>query len=126
MKTNWYKTAIWLPWLALPAAAFKFWWAWERLPARMAVHFNANWQPNGWTTKQGSLLFALAVIAFMLVVCTVASYAVLALKPQSSWPVLIAFYVALGFCCYGSNSIVNYNLQVSQGPYCPNCAAIQR
>ncbi|MGA2920357.1 MAG: DUF1648 domain-containing protein [Candidatus Sulfotelmatobacter sp.] len=110
MNWDWYKTAIWLAWLALPTTALNYWRAWDRLPMRMAVHFKANWQPNGWTTREGSLLFALGVITFMLVLCTAASYIVRALKPRSSWPVLIAFYVGLGFCWYGSNSIVEYNL----------------
>jgi uncharacterized membrane protein len=110
MNRDWYKTAIWLAWLALPITGLNYWLAWDRLPMRMAVHFDANWQPNGYTTKEGSLYFALIVIAFMLVLCTAASYAVRALKPQSSWPVLIAFCVALGFCCYGANAIVEYNL----------------
>jgi Domain of unknown function (DUF1648) len=114
MNRDWYKAAIWLPWLALPATALNYWLAWDQLPVRMAVHFNANWQPNGWTTREGSLIFALGLIAFMLVLSTAASYIVLALKPQSSWPVLIAFYVALGFCCYGSNAIVRYNLHRAQ------------
>jgi hypothetical protein len=107
---KYFQVAVWLLWLALPATALNYWRAWDRLPDRMAVHFNANWQPNGWTTKEGALLFAMAVIGFMLVVCTAASYAVLALKPQSSWPVLISFYVALGFCVYGSNALIEYNL----------------
>ncbi len=115
VNRDWYKTAIWLPWLLLPATALNYWRAWEQLPMRMAVHFDANWRPNGWTTREGSLLFALGIITFMLVLCTVMAYVVRALKPQSSWPVLIAFYVALGFCCYGSNSIVQYNLHSNQG-----------
>jgi hypothetical protein len=42
------------------------------------------------------------------------AYIVRALKPRSSWPVLIAFYVGLGFCSYGSDSIVEYNLHVEK------------
>lgn len=111
MNRKWYKAAIWLAWFTLPATALNYWRAWDQLPMRMAVHFNANWQPNGWTTREGALSLALGIITFMLVVCTVASYLVLALNPRSSLPVLIVFYVALGFCCYGSNSILEYNLR---------------
>jgi hypothetical protein len=114
MTRDWYKTAIWLAWLALPATALNYWRAWDRLPMRMAVHFDANWRPNGWTTREGSLLFALGIITFMLILCTVMAYIVRALKPRSSWPVLIAFYVGLGFCSYGSDSIVEYNLHVEK------------
>jgi uncharacterized membrane protein len=111
MNRDWYKTAIWLAWVALPITGLNYWLAWDRLPMRMAVHFDANWQPNGYTTREGSLYFALVIVTFMLVLCTVMSYIVRARKPQSSWPVLISFYVALGFCCYGANAIVEYNLR---------------
>ncbi len=125
MNRDWYKTAIWLAWLALPSTALNYWRAWDRLPMRMAVHFDVNWQPNGWTTREGSLLFALTVTTFMLVLCTVAAYVVRALKPRSSWPVLISFYVALGFCWYGSNSLVKYNLQRAQQARHSSCVRWQ-
>ena len=123
MSRDWDKTAIWLAWLALPTTALNYWRAWDQLPIHMAVHFDATWRPNGFTSKEGSLLFALGVITFMLVLCTAASYIVRALNPRSSWPVLIAFYVALGFCWYGSNSIVEYNLHSRQQT--PHSAAVQ-
>ncbi len=123
MNRDWYKTAIWLAWLALPTTALNYWRAWNQLPMSMAVHFDATWRPNGFTSKVGSLLFALGVITFMLVLCTAASYIVQALNPRSSWPVLIAFYVALGFCWYGSNSIVEYNLH--SGAQTPHTAGWQ-
>ena len=47
MKRDWYTLATWLMWLALPITALNYWRVWDRLPARMAVHFDANWQPNG-------------------------------------------------------------------------------
>jgi len=111
MNRDRYQTAIWLAWLALPSTALNYWRAWDQLPMRMAVHFDAHWRPNGWATKEGSPLFAICVVTFMLVLCTAASYIVRALKPRSSWPVLISFHVALGFCWYGRNSLVEYNLQ---------------
>ncbi len=114
MNRKIFEMAIWLPWVALPTTALNYWRSWDRLPMRMAVHFDANWQPNGWTSREGSLLFALGLIAFMLVVCTGASYFVLALNPRPAWLALIALYVGLGFCWYGSNAIVKYNLQTKQ------------
>ena len=122
MNRDWYQAAIWLGWRALPATALNYWHAWDRLPARMAVHFNANWQSNGRTTKEGSLLLALDLITFMLTLCTVAAYVVQALNPRSSWPVLIAFYGALGFGWYGSNSIGEYNLHRDRQARHTECA----
>ena len=47
MNRDSYKTLTWLMWLALPTTGLNYWLAWDRLPYRMAVHFDANWQPNG-------------------------------------------------------------------------------
>jgi hypothetical protein len=113
MNQSFHKPAIWLMWLALPLTALDYWQAWDHLPARMAVHFDANWQPNGWTSREGSLMFALGVMAFLLVVFTVAAYAVSLQKPGSAWPVLIAFYFALGLFLFASNWVVKRNLQGS-------------
>jgi hypothetical protein len=110
MTRDYYKPAIFLTWLALPLTALNYWRAWDHLPARMAVHFDANWQPNGFTSREGSLIFALAVTTFMLVVFTIAALVVRAQKPSSAWPVLVVFYVALGLVWLANNYIVNLNL----------------
>jgi hypothetical protein len=104
-------------WLALPVTALNYWRAWDHLPSRMAVHFDANWQPNGWTTREGSMMMALGITGFLLLIFTVASYAVRMHKPGSAWPVLMAFYLALGLFTFASNWIVQRNLNppVPQG-----------
>ena len=84
---------------------------------RMAVHFNANSQPNGWTTREGAVQSVLGIMVFMLVVYTVVGFIVRAVKPSAAWPVLIVFYVVLGFVCYGNNSIVQWNLRRSDRPH---------
>jgi uncharacterized membrane protein (UPF0136 family) len=113
MNRDWYKPAIWLMWLALPTTAWNYWRAWDQLPARMAVHFDANWRPNGYTSREGSLMLALGVSAFLLVVFTVAAYAVRVNKPSAALPVLITFYFALGLFWFANNWIVQRNLQSS-------------
>ena len=110
MNRDWYKPLTWLMWLAFPTSAFQYWSNWERLPARMAVHFDANWRPNGYTSKEGALELGLGILAFMLVVMTIAALVSHALKPASSWPVLIISYVVLGIVWYGNYSIVEFNL----------------
>src|SRR5450432_2111194 len=104
--------AIWLMWLALPLNAFIYWNAWDRLPARMAVHFNAAWQADGWTNKGESWLPSLGIVVFLLVVFTVASYAVRAAAkpPHVSWLLLIVFYLTIGFVTYLGNRVLEYNL----------------
>lgn len=113
MNRDWYKPAIWLMWLALPTTALNYWRAWDQLPMRMAVHFDANWRPNGYTSREGSLMLALGVSAFLLVVFTVAAYAVRVNKPSAALPVLITFYFALRLFWFANNWIVQRNLQSS-------------
>jgi uncharacterized protein DUF1648 len=119
MNREFYKLAIWLMWLALPVTALNYWRAWDRLPMRMAVHFDINWRPNGYTSREGSLMFALGVMAFLLVVFTVAAYAVTVHKPGSAWPVLIVFYLVLGSFWFASNWIVKTNLFMQQPGQAP-------
>lgn len=111
MTRDWYKALVLLMWLALPINALNYWRVWDQLPARMAVHFDANWQPNGYTSKEGAAMLGLGIMATMLVICTVAMLVSRALKPGSSWPVLIVSYFVLGVIWYGNTSIVAFNLK---------------
>lgn len=95
MNRGWYTLATWLMWLALPTTALSYLRVWDRLPMRMAVHFDVNWQPNGWTSREGALLLGLGIMAFMLVVFTVASYAARATQPKAAWPLMVVFYLML-------------------------------
>jgi uncharacterized membrane protein (UPF0136 family) len=97
-------------WVALPATALGYWRNWDQLPMRMAVHFDANWQPNGYSSREGSLMLALGVSAFMLVVFTVAAYAVRVNKPSAALPVLVMFYLALGLLWFVNDWIVQRSL----------------
>jgi hypothetical protein len=111
MNHDWYKPMIWLMWLALPTTALNYWRSWDQLPRRMAVHFDANWQPNGYTSREGSLLLALCILTFMLLVFTIAAYIVQAQKPSAAWPILLVFYAAIGALWFVNNWIVERNLQ---------------
>jgi hypothetical protein len=111
MKLDLYKTLTWLTWLALPATALLYWRAWDRLPARMAVHFDANWQPNGYTSREGAVMLGMGVLAFLLLTFTIAAVIARAQKPGASWPMLIVFYVVLGILWYANNFIVEFNLK---------------
>ena len=108
-----YKTPVFLiaaMWLALPISWMEYHQNWDHLPERMAVHFDADWQPNGFTSRQGALDLGLGIMGVMLVLFTVASFAMRALKPQASWPALVIAYVVVGFCWYGNHSIIKFNL----------------
>jgi uncharacterized membrane protein len=110
MNRDWYKSAVLLMWLALPISAFQYWRAWDQLPMRIAVHFDANWQPNGYTSREGASLLGLGIMVVMLLLFTVAGLIVRAQKPSASWPMLLVFYVVLGFLWFGNHSIVEWNL----------------
>jgi hypothetical protein len=114
MNRDWYELLVALMWLLLPISALNYWRVWDQLPARMAVHFSANWQPNGYTSRGGSLMLGLGIMAVMLVVFTIAALSARSLKPSASWPVLLVSYLVLGFCWYGNRSIVNFNLNAQQ------------
>jgi hypothetical protein len=101
-----------LMWLALPLTAMRFWAAWDRLPLRMATHFNLSGQPNGWMPRATALYFALGVTALLVVVFTVISY--VAHKTHApdflSWSLLGFFYLVIGFVYAGNSGVVQYNL----------------
>jgi uncharacterized membrane protein len=97
MERKLFLTAVVLAWLALPLTALNYSRAWDRLPTRMAIHFNASWQPNGWTTREGSRMLALGMTAFLLTVFTITSLVVRAVPAPafSRWAMVAVFYVVL-------------------------------
>jgi Protein of unknown function (DUF1648) len=111
MIRDWYKSLVLLMWIALPINALNYWRVWDQLPARMAVHFDANWQPNGYTSREGAVMLGMGILATMLVIFTIAMLASRALKPSSSWPVLIISYFVLGVIWYANSTIVDFNLK---------------
>ena len=110
MKRTWFKRLVAMTWLVLPLSAWNYWHAWDKLPDRMAVHFNQNFEPNGYTSKKGSVELGLGIMVVMLVLFTVAALISYAAKPNAAWPVLIVFCVVLGFLWYGNYAIVKFNL----------------
>ena len=112
MNRGWYTAGIWMMWLALPITALNYWRTWDQLPARMAVHFDANWQPNGYTSREGALMLGLGIMAFLLVIFTVGGFILRAVKSSPAWPMLAVFYVVLGITWYGNSRIVEFNLNL--------------
>jgi len=102
----------WLSWIALPLIALRYWQVWDQLPLRMATHFNASGQPNGWMTRDVALWFALGITAFLLIVFTVVLLVLHSTKKAdaASWAALAFFYFVLGFTFYGNNLVLAYNL----------------
>ena len=120
MDKKMFQIATGLTWLALPLTALNFWRAWHRLPARMAVHFDANWRPNGWTSREGALELVLATTIVPLVIFSISSYAMsrrASVSNLSKWTMIMVFYVALGFVYLVNNWIVERNLTTRSTPF---------
>jgi len=107
-----FQALTWLMWLALPLSAFRFWLVWDRLPLRMATHFDINGRPNGWMPRATALYLVLGLAALMVMVFTVISY--VAHKTHApdafSWSLLGFFYLMIGFVFAGNSGVIQYNL----------------
>jgi hypothetical protein len=107
-----FQAFTYMMWLALPITAFRFWLAWDRLPLRMAAHFDINGRPNGWMPRGTAFYTAMAITALTVVVFTAISY--VAHKTHApevfSWSLLGFFYLVIGFVYAGNSGVIQYNL----------------
>lgn len=106
------QAVTWLMWLALPITALRYWQVWDRLPARMATHFNAAGQPNGWMTREANVEFGIGVTVFILLIFTVISYVLQRQKVTDigSWALLGVMAVVVGVIYQANSSVIDYNL----------------
>jgi hypothetical protein len=96
-------------WLTFPAGAWTYCSAWGQLPARMAVHFGAKGEPNGYTSREGAVCLGLGILLVMLVLFTLATLIIDAMKPSAFWPALLISYLVVGFGWYGNYRIVKFS-----------------
>ena len=104
--------ATWLMWLALPYVALDYWMVWDQLPARMAIHFDINWRPNGWATREAAFGLMVGVVLLLLITFTITSFAVrrapsLGFLP---WVMMAFFYATIIFVCAVNHWVVRYSL----------------
>jgi hypothetical protein len=96
-------------WFFLPLVAFRNWQVWDRLPARLGVHFDLTGRPNGWMSRESALGWVLLLMAVILGAATL-------LRSQRFPPtpshraVLGVFYLALGAIYGGEEWILAHNL----------------
>lgn len=103
--------AIVLLWLALPLVALQYRQGWEQLPVRVATHFNAAGQANGWMSREEATDFGVGFEAFLLVIFTaLLLYAGRKDTGAFSWALLVFCALVLGFMIAVNRSIVSYNL----------------
>lgn len=107
-----FQLAITLLWLALPLVAFQYWQVWDQLPPRMATHFNAGGQPNGWMSREVSLEFGVGVMAFLLLVFTPILWVMSRRQVDKfAWAFLGFCAIVAGFVAAGNQQVISYNLQ---------------
>ncbi len=112
MNRKTFQIATWLLWLAVPLTALRFWLVWDRLPQRMATHFDANWHANGWMTRDAAMYVALGITVFMLAVFTFVLFVSQRAGQSSavSWVLLGFFYVVTLVLLAINDSVIQFNL----------------
>jgi hypothetical protein len=109
MDSKLYRALTAMLWLAVPLTALQYWPVWDQLPTRMATHFGASGQPNGWMTRDTALIFSVVVIVILLVAFTWALTRVR--KPDLlAWSLLAMLYVVIGVLFSVNAAVLNYNL----------------
>ncbi len=83
---------------------------------RVAVHFDASWQPNGWTSREGARMLALGITVFLLAVFTIAGYAMRRppVSALSRWTMVVVFYIVLSLVYFVNKWIVERNFNGQQ------------
>ena len=106
-RTHWRNLSL-LPWLILPAMLWRYWQLQDLLPERIAVHFNANNMPNGWS-ETGSFAFGfLGMTVGMLALFTVLSF--LPKRPKSfAWALMLVEYGVSAVMCLAFIGILEFN-----------------
>jgi hypothetical protein len=99
-----------LMWAALPANAVLYAISWHQLPQRLATHFDFANRPNGWMSREGSLIFSLVFATFLAVIASWILFRVK--KPDAAaWGLLILFYVVQGTLLWAETATIDYNVR---------------
>jgi len=108
-----FSIATWLLWLALPLTAWDYWRVWDRLPQRVAIHFDINWRANGFTSRQGAFSIMVGMVAFLLITFTVTLLFVQRAPNPGfmPWVMLTFFYATAIFVCAINHWMIAYNLR---------------
>lgn len=112
MERAWWKILIGFLWTAPLLMFLRYRMVWDRLPERMATHFDAAGRANGWMSRETSLHFTLGFLGFTLAIFTVVLFLVQRKPPISllSWSLLAFFHLETWGLLWMLNSMVDYNL----------------
>lgn len=98
-----------LQWLALPGMVLMFGSVWQKLPERMATHFDLANQPNGWMSREEALVVILGVSTAVLIIATwIASR--IQEPDATAWGLVALFYTIQGTLIYAAQSVIDFNL----------------
>lgn len=101
-----------LQWLALPILVLEFGSVWQKLPERMATHFDLAGQPNGWMAREEAVLVMLGISAAVLIIATwIASRVKEA--DATAWGLIALFCIIQGTLIYAAQSMIDFNLHAT-------------
>jgi hypothetical protein len=98
-----------LIWVAVPAMAAMYAMSWQQLPARLATHFDLTNHPNGWMSRDVSLIFSLVMGMFIAGSATLILSRVKRPDP-AAWALLVLFYVIMGTLLWAEEAVIAYNV----------------
>ena len=104
--------ASWLIWLALPYTALDYWMVWDRLPARVAIHFDINWRANGWASREAAFGLMVGLMLLLLITFTITVF-VIRRVPNAHfmpWAMIVFLYATIIFVCALNHWVIRYNL----------------
>jgi hypothetical protein len=104
-----FKIAAGLLWLSLPIMALMFASVWHELPAHVATHFDLANQPNGWMSREETLVVLLAVAMIVLVPSTWILSRI-ANPDTLAWALVALFYVIVGALIWAEQLLIDHNL----------------
>lgn len=110
MDIDTYLKRLWALWLALPTTALNYWFSWNHLPARIAMHYDVSGRPTNWATPTEARAFSLWFLVFVLVVVTGTGYLVAYMRSDRTKPAIVFLYLAIGLVCAFLNGFVWFNL----------------
>lgn len=97
-----------LPWLSVPALAAGFAATWQRLPPRLAVHFDGGGAPNGWMSRWQFAAFTVVILVFVLANFTLKLFSG---REAEKFNVRLLFYYAGTALVLGAfGAVLKYNL----------------
>ncbi len=107
-----------LQWLALPIMVLAFGAVWQKLPDRLATHFDLAGQPNGWMPREEAVVVMLGISTAVLIIATWIASRVK--EPDATaWALVALFYIIQGTLIYAAQSVIDFNLRakpVHPGP----------